>query len=55
MPFEGLTYWQLNQRLQDEPPPSLPATDGFSEDMRDFVARCLRKDGADRCGGGAGF
>eukprot|EP00669_Euglena_mutabilis_P004164 TRINITY_DN1533_c0_g1_i1.p2 TRINITY_DN1533_c0_g1~~TRINITY_DN1533_c0_g1_i1.p2 ORF type:complete len:177 (-),score=57.28 TRINITY_DN1533_c0_g1_i1:629-1090(-) len=48
MPFEGLTYWQLNQKLQDEPSPSLPKDQGFSDDMQRFVTLCLQKDATHR-------
>mmetsp|Transcript_60400 Transcript_60400/g.99934 ORF Transcript_60400/g.99934 Transcript_60400/m.99934 type:complete len:110 (-) Transcript_60400:19-348(-) len=48
MPFQGLGYWQLNQHLQDSPAPAMPDDATFSDELCDFVRRCLIKDGTKR-------
>lgn len=40
-------YWTILHNIRDAPPPSLPA-DMFSEECRDFVSRCLKRNPEER-------
>jgi len=47
LPAKPMAIFELLEYIVNQPPPQLPAG-VFSEDMRDFVDRCLKKDPSER-------